>query len=55
MLLKQHTVISKHLKMTTSIHDTEKLVHGLITSRLDYCSALMSGVCKIPTNPSEFV
>lgn len=34
--------ISKIRKML-SLHDAEKLVHAFVTSRLDYCNALLSG------------
>ena len=34
--------ISKIWKML-SLHNAEKLVHAFVTSRLDYCNALLSG------------
>ena len=34
--------IAKIRKML-SVHDAEKLVHAFVTSRLDYCNALLSG------------
>ena len=34
--------ISKFQKIL-SLHDAEKLVHACVTSRLDYCSVILSG------------
>lgn len=35
--------------------DTEKLIHGFISSKLDYCNALLSGVSKKAIGQLHFV
>lgn len=46
--------ISKIRKML-SIHDAEKLVHAFVTSRLDYCNALLSGCAITSLKPLQLV
>ncbi len=45
MLQKQHSSILETLPSygTLSVSDAEKLVHAFMTSRLDYCNALLGG------------
>ena len=38
-----------------SVHDAEKLVHTFVTSRLDYCNALMSGCANVSLKPLQLV
>uniref|UniRef100_A0A3B1IBW7 Reverse transcriptase domain-containing protein n=1 Tax=Astyanax mexicanus TaxID=7994 RepID=A0A3B1IBW7_ASTMX len=46
--------ISK-LRNALSLHDAEKLVHAFITSRLDYCYALLSGCSGSNLNKLQLV
>ncbi len=46
MLQKQHSSILEtfaKLRSMLSVSDAEKLVHAFMTSRLDYCNALLGG------------
>ncbi len=43
MLQKQHSSIIVKLWNMLSVSDAEKLVHAFMTSRLDYCNALLGG------------
>lgn len=43
------------LRNMMSLHDAEKLVHAFITSRLDYCNALLSGCSKTSLNSLQMV
>ena len=38
-----------------SVHDAEKLVHAFVTSRLDYCNALLSGCANAFLKPQQLV
>ena len=38
-----------------SVHDAEKLVHAFVTSRLDYCNALLSGCANVSLKPLQLV
>ena len=38
-----------------SLHDAEKLVHAFVTSRLDYCNALLSGCSSRSINKLQLV
>ena len=38
-----------------SVHDAEKLVHAFVTSRLDYCNALLSGCVNASLKPLQLV
>ena len=46
--------IAKIRKML-SVHDAEKLVHAFVTSRLDYCNALLSGCANASLKPLQLV
>ena len=46
--------IAKIRKMQ-SVHDAEKLVHAFVTSRLDYCNALLSGCANTSLKPLQLV
>ncbi|KAL6458614.1 hypothetical protein MHYP_G00320860 [Metynnis hypsauchen] len=43
------------LRSALSLHDAEKLVHAFITSRLDYCNALLSGCSSSNLNKLQLV
>uniref|UniRef100_A0AAR2KHK1 Reverse transcriptase domain-containing protein n=1 Tax=Pygocentrus nattereri TaxID=42514 RepID=A0AAR2KHK1_PYGNA len=43
------------LRNALSLHDAEKLVHAFITSRLDYCNALLSGCSSSNLNKLQLV
>ncbi|KAF7688128.1 hypothetical protein HF521_014134 [Silurus meridionalis] len=43
------------LRNTLSISDAEKLVHAFLTSRLDYCNALLGGCSASLLNKLQFV
>uniref|UniRef100_A0A3B1JQW8 Reverse transcriptase domain-containing protein n=1 Tax=Astyanax mexicanus TaxID=7994 RepID=A0A3B1JQW8_ASTMX len=43
------------LRNALSLHDAEKLVHAFITSRLDYCNALLSGCSGSNLNKLQLV
>ncbi|XP_049320995.1 uncharacterized protein LOC125781301 [Astyanax mexicanus] len=43
------------LRNALSLHDAEKLVHAFITSRLDYCNALLSGCSCSNLNKLQLV
>ena len=38
-----------------SVHDAEKLVHAFVTSRMDYCNALLSGCANASLKPLQLV
>lgn len=38
-----------------SLHDVEKIVYGFVTSKLDYCNALLSACSSRFTNKLKFV
>ena len=38
-----------------SAHDAEKLVYAFVTSRLDYCNALLSGCANASLKPLQLV
>jgi len=43
------------LRKMMSLHDAEKFVHAFITSRLDYCNALLSGCTNASLNSLQMV
>ncbi len=57
MLQKQHSSILKTLPSygTLSVSDAEKLVHAFMTSRLDYCNALLGGYPACSINKLQIV
>ncbi len=51
MLQKQHSSILERLPVS----DAEKLVHAFMTSRLDYCNALLAGCPASSINNAQVV
>ncbi len=51
MLQKQHSSILERLPVS----DAEKLVHAFMTSRLDYCNALLAGCPASSINNAQIV
>ena len=43
------------IRKILSVHDAEKLVHAFVTSRLDYCNALLSGCANASLNPLQLI
>ena len=43
------------MRKMLSVHDSEKLVHAFVTSRLDYCNALLSGCANASLKPLQLV
>ncbi len=55
MLQKQHSSIIVKLRNMLSVSDAEKLVHAFMTSRLDYCNALLGGCPASSINKLQIV
>ncbi len=57
MLQKQHSSILEtfaKLRSMLSVSDAEKLVHAFMTSRLDYCNALLGGYPASSINKLQY-
>ncbi len=55
MLQKQHSSFLETLPSILNVSDAEKLVHAFMTSRLDYCNALLGGCPVSSINKLDIV